>query len=120
MTTPAWPSAPTLPQTPMFGSFDETPQRNVAAFQPDVGQSKQRRRSTASGSICSAQFEVNDTQRAALDTFYRTTLADGTLPFTWNHPISGTNYTWAFEEAPTYSNRGFNYHFAQCKLRRLP
>lgn len=114
----SWPG--TLPQTPQFGGFDETPQRNVAAFLPDVGPSKQRRRSTATGSICAAQFEVSDAQRATLDTFYRTTLSDGTLPFTWNHPITGISSTWTFEDAPTYSNKAYNYHVAQLKLRLLP
>lgn len=118
MTTASWPG--TLPQTPQYGGFDETPQRNVATFQPDVGPSKQRRRSTANGSICAVKFEMSDAQRAAFDAFFGTTLADGSLPFTWNHPISGTNYTWAFEESPTYSNQAYNYHSITMKLRRLP
>src|SRR5690348_9781637 len=104
----------------MYGGFDETPQPNNASFQPDVGPQKDRRRSTASGANISAQFELNDTQRAALDTFYRTTLADGTLPFTWTHPVDGTSYSWKFQAPPTYSNKGFNYHYAQLKLLRLP
>lgn len=116
--TAAWPG--TLPQTPMYGYFDETPQNNLATFQYDVGPPKYRRRSTASGAVINAQFEVNDTQRAALDTFFRTTLSDGSLPFTWNHPITGVSKVWSFSQPPTYSNQGFNFHRAQLKLLMLP
>ncbi len=36
---------------------------------------------------------LSDTDTAALRTFEQTTLINGTAPFSWTHPISGTTYT---------------------------
>jgi len=99
--TDAWPS--TLPQCPIMQSFAEQRQRNVASFKPDVGPPKQRRRSTAVAVQTNVAFRMTRAQLTIFDTFYETTLEDGTLPFTWNHPITLTNYEWMFspEDAPT-------------------
>src|SRR5262245_34347465 len=90
----AWPS--TLPQCPNLNGFEEQKQINVAAFTPDVGFPKQRRRSTASGWATEVVFRMSNAQVLTFYTFYETTLYDGTLPFTWAHPITKVSYDWMF------------------------
>jgi hypothetical protein len=41
-------------------------------------------------------FEVTGAQMQTLRTFYKTTLVNGTLPFTWGDPFNGTFATYQF------------------------
>ena len=118
--TAAWPS--TIPQGPIYGGFTEVRQRNVASFSPDVGPPKMRRRSTAVGVNTQATFQFSDTDLATFNTFFETTLVDGTLPFTWTHPVTAVSYTWMFapDQAPQIEILDFNQHQVTCKLVRLP
>jgi hypothetical protein len=117
--TAAWPG--TIPQKPLVG-FAEQRQRNVASFNPDVGEPKVRRRSTAVTINCNAQFIMTDLQLVDFITFFETTLSDGTLPFTWAHPRTGVTYTWMFgvEDSPTIEATTYNINTVSCRLIRLP
>lgn len=116
---PAFPA--TLPG-PVWGSFSEQRQRNILAFAPDVGPPKMRRRSSAVAVPASAAFLLTDAQLATFDTFFETTLKDGTLSFTWNHPHTGVSYSWIFapDEAPTRDYSAPGVTRVSCKLMRLP
>lgn len=52
--------------------------------------------------VTSVAFRMTTTQLAVFYTFYETTLKDGSLPFDWIHPVTGTTYVWHFDgrEAP--------------------
>jgi hypothetical protein len=117
MTT--WPS--TLPQCPIM-NFSEQRQRNVVAFEPDVGPPKMRRRSTAVAVLTSMTFRMSTTQLAAFNTFYETTLSDGVLPFDWAHPVTKVTYSWMFDakNAPTIERVGPTSHRVSFNLLRLP
>jgi hypothetical protein len=117
MTT--WPS--TLPQCPIM-NFSEQRQRNVVAFEPDVGPPKMRRRSTAVAVTTSVTFRMSTTQLAAFNTFYETTLSDGVLPFDWAHPVTKVTYSWMFDakEAPTVERMSPQHHRVSFNLLRLP
>lgn len=117
--TAAWPG--TLPAAPKYG-FAEKRQTNIAFFAPDVGPPKMRRRSTAVCVVCTANFEMTDAQLVDFNTFFETTLADGTLPYTWNHPRTGVSYTWAFSpsEAPTVTAITYRFNQVDCSILRLP
>jgi hypothetical protein len=119
MATAAWPG--TLPQSPKYG-FGEKKQVNVNSFTPDVGVPIITLRSTAACWNTTATFEMNDTQLAAFLTFYETTLKDGSLPFTWNHPRTAVNYTWIFDpdSPPQIVATTINFNSVDCKLVRLP
>jgi len=118
--TAVWPS--TIPQGPIYGGFTEVRQRNLASFQPDVGPPNARRRSTAVGVNTACVFQFSDSDLATFNTFFETTLVDGSLPFTWLHPITGVSYTWIFavDEAPQIEILDFNQHQVSCSLIRLP
>ena len=112
----------TIPQSPIYGGFTEQRQRNVTSFAPEVGSPKIRRRSTAVCVPCIAIFEFSDAQLAVFNTFYETTLLDGTLPFTWVHPRTADTFIWMFsvEEAPQTEATGSNLNRVTCKIIRLP
>lgn len=118
--TAAWPS--TIPQCPILNAFKEQRQRNVAAFSPDVGPPKMKRRSTAVGVLTDLSFRMSNAQVLAFNTFYETTLADGTLPFTWPHPITKVSYTWMFDpgDAPTFERYAPTHQRVSFNLIRLP
>jgi len=118
--TAAWPS--TLPQCPILQSFSEERQLNTIAFNPDVGTPKTRRRSTAVSTLTGVGFKFTTAQRATFNTFFETTLADGTLPFTWAHPITKVSYTWMFKpnEVPKLERMTPSTFRATFSLLRLP
>ena len=117
--TAAWPG--TIPATPILG-FTEQRQRNVTTFQPDVGSPKMSRRSTAVTYNCVATFKMTDAELASFNTFYETTLQDGTLPFTWAHPRTSVSYTWVFhpEDSPNIEVTNYDHNTVNVKLVRLP
>ena len=119
MATP-WPA--TLPQCPVLNGFSEQRQRNVVAFTPDVGPPKMRRRSTASSTLTSVAYRMTKTQLDAFNTFYETTLADGSLPFDWRHPVTGVTYTWVFKssDAPKRERMTPNTFRVTFDLVRMP
>jgi hypothetical protein len=117
MTIASWPA--TIRQTPDYG-WQETPQRNVVSYKPDVGPPKNRRRSTANGALATGQFSLTSAQYATLMSFYGTDLADGTLPFSWVHPLTGVTYSWTFEAEPQLTATAFDWNTVSISLRRLP
>lgn len=116
----AWPA--TIPQCPILNGLAEQRQRNVASFPPDVGPPKLRRRSTAAAVQTTVVFKMSNAELVDFNTFYETTLADGTLPFTWDHPRTKVNYSWMFsaDEAPQIERLAPNASQVMCKLLRLP
>ena len=118
--TAAWPS--TLPQCPNLNDFSEERQPNTIAFAPDVGTPKMRRRSTAVSTKTTVAFRMTTAQRAAFNTFYETTIVDGTLPFTWAHPITKVSYTWVFKpnEVPKIDRMTPGTFRVSFNLLRLP
>lgn len=119
MALSAWPA--TLPQHPLRDGFTEQRQPNVVAFKPDVGPPKTSRRSTAAGTLTAASFILTPAQKADFEEFYEATLADGTLPFLWDHPQTAVPYIWLFdpENVPEISPRGRQFRL-NCRLIRLP
>jgi len=119
MTIAAWPS--TLPQCPILTGWDETPQTNVATFSPEVGPPKYRRRSTAKAWLSDTTWRMTSAQVATFKTFYETTIADGSLPFTWAHPITKVTYNWCFtKQAPKIQRVAPAVHTVDFQLLRLP
>lgn len=94
--TPAWPVL-TVPVHPRRNTFQETAQSNRIAFQAQAGAPpKMRRRFTSSIWRASWRRHLTQVQLEAFWIFYKDTLANGTLKFTLDHPIYGTNHTWRF------------------------
>ncbi len=93
---PVWPSA-TVPDGPEYDGYRRVGVTNEASFQPDVGPPTTWRRSTLNLSKVSASFVWNTTQRDAFDTFYQTTLKDGSLAFQWDNPAYSATGIYKFD-----------------------
>lgn len=114
---PTWPAS--LPQCPVL-PVQETPQNNVAAFQPFVGDAKTRRRSTANGAMLGATFAILRSQLATFDVFYGDDLKDGALAFDWRHPVTGVTQSWKFEAPPQKTWVAPTRVLIAVRLRMLP
>jgi len=70
------------------------PEGDVAAFGPDVGPPKLRRRTTAAYRRLSGATPIlTATERATFLAFWETDLAGGVLDFTATHPFTGQTAT---------------------------
>lgn len=123
MADPVWPFVSgDLGFTPDYGKWNETAQKNTIAYQPEVGEPKIRRRSTAKGFIADATFTITTSQLQTFVSWYEDDCADGSLPFEWAHPVLGTVYRWAFDsdQQPSALATDFNMHELTIRIRRLP
>lgn len=98
MTIAAWPAA--VPQGYKIDTLNVRLQRNVADFEAEVGPPLGRRRSSLQMEDHSYERDLTETQYAALKSFYKDDLKDGTLQFTRTHPRTGADIVCKFVEAP--------------------
>lgn len=118
--TAAWPG--TINQNVNVQNFNEVPDTNNAVFQPDVGPPKMRRRSSLSTSVFTFEGWFTSTEVDNINTFYKTTLLDGTLPFTRLHPRTQANdgSTYVFLNAPDVKTFSPVLFVVTFNLRKLP
>jgi len=91
-----------LPQKPLANGFTERQPQLALRTQMDVGPAKVRRRQTAGVVQMACPFRLTTAQRATLVTFWQTTLAGGSLPFTWTHPVTGAAINCRIVEPPEF------------------
>lgn len=120
MTTAAWPAG--LPQCPILNGFKEQPQPSTTAFKPEIGPPKIRRRTTAKSWMTDMVYRMTNAQLLTFKTFYETTLEDGSLPFTQNHPVTKVNHNWMFDPAnqPQIQRTAPNASTVSFTLMRIP
>ncbi len=114
-----WPVV--LPQCPVLNGFSEQRQRNVVEFQPDVGSTKLHRRATESNMQTSVIFRMTDAEVGIFNEWYVDYQEDGTLEFTWDHPITKVSHSWMFDanEAPRIDRMTPNTFRVSFNLLRL-
>jgi len=83
-----WPS--TLPQLPLQDGFSERFADNVIETSMDTGPAKRRLRGTVAPRPITVQFQINKTQRAALENFFTATTFYGLLSFRFPLPPDST------------------------------
>lgn len=100
-----WPAS--LPQRPLRDSWQEVEGWGVIESPPDIGPVLTRPRFTATEKPRSAEFNLDSAQKAAMETFFRSDLAGGALPFdaSWD----GTSRSYRLVAAPTYRMRGIKW-----------
>lgn len=104
----SWPA--TLPTYPLIEGGQETYGNNIIRTQTDVGPAKIRRRMTNAPSRFVMNFILSSTQMGYFDTFYHTTVSDGSVSFTMNNPRTGTCSTLRFFDVPVAVPLGNGYH----------
>jgi hypothetical protein len=94
-----------IDQVVMQDGYSETPEINVAAFQPETGVTSLRRRSGIPQDIITCKMWLSSFDWEILRLFHRVTLLDGTQRFTWTHPRTLAAATFKFEgDAPKIVN----------------
>lgn len=92
--TIAWPGG--INQNAQQDGYTETPDLNNATFAPEVGIPKTRQRMSSSTDTISVVLLMTGVEYALFWTFYKTTLLDGTQPFTFTHPRTKSTVTFKF------------------------
>lgn len=91
-----WPSS--VNQRAFIGSYQETPNHNTVSFAPEVGPPMMRRRTSLSTKKLTFDSILSTAECATLESFWRNTLKDGTLPFARVNPRSGITHVYNFSE----------------------
>ena len=96
----AWPAS--LPQSQFIGATDQDDD-SVLRTPMDSGPPTRRNRFTAITRSVRTPMTLDGTQKATFDTFYRTTIANGSLSFDWEDPASLATVSFAFKSPPVWT-----------------
>ena len=99
---PTWPVS--LPQKQFLGTTDQR-RDAVLRSQTSVGPFKTRRRATVVERTVPVPITLNAAERTTFDTFYITTLKEGSDAFDWEDPVSDAVVSFAFAAPPNWRNR---------------
>ena len=73
-------------------------------------------------SVVQARFWLTDAQKAVFEDFFHDDIADGTLSFTWNDPVTDVEAEWQFDAQDPFdmaaSDRG-EYWDLTVRLEKL-
>lgn len=86
----------------------------------DVGPPKKRRRYTTEYDTFNGTIELEKDDYVTLETFYKTTLAGGTLTFNFNHPITQVQSEFQFTQPPSMVPLGGTYFRVSFNWREIP
>lgn len=117
-----WPL--TLPQSMLSGITDEMQDTRIRSS-TDVGPAIVRQRYTAGVRNVDVPITLTAAERVIFETFYHTTLNEGTFSFTWTDPIDASAKSYRFREnkGPTFElHEGgtFQRHDTTLKLEIIP
>lgn len=105
MSNPTWPSS--LPSYVLESGFQERFQDQNVESQMDSGPAKVRRRFTKPIRFFACQLLMTADQTTDFETFWKTTVKGGSIPFDWVHPRTRASTTFRFRNpAPTYATVG--------------
>ena len=94
-----WPAS--LPQQYFLGTdIGDDESRLISAM--DAGPALIRNRFTAITKTVNSPIGLTGTQKATFDTFYRTTLNNGTDSFTWTNPVDDSSVSIRFKAPPKW------------------
>lgn len=117
--TEAWPTG-TINVGVVRTSYREKTEAFIDAQQPTSGPPLERPISSIVMQLLSFEGRYTAAEKAALDTFWKTTLLKGTQPFTRAHPISGVSTLFKFEGPPEVVGAGATLYHVAMTLRTLP
>ena len=99
-------------------SYQDAP--NVLRTEMDVGPAKVRRRYTVAIANVTGSMSFSQAQVQTFKQFYDFTLSSGTKPFTFTDPVTQTDKTYRFVEAPAYTPITDKYWNVSLVLEILP
>lgn len=110
----------TLEQQLNEQGFQYIPGSTSITSDVDVGVPKKRRRYTKPFNSFTGSFLLKKDQFDTLENFYQTTLAGGTLPFFYTHPIKGTQTVMQFQTEYSVASLGGLYFTVSIQFWELP
>jgi hypothetical protein len=116
--TAAWPVG--VPHRPKANSYSETPEDNLARFQPEAGPAITRRRSTIATAAITYDLVMDYLDYQIFETWWRETIAEGALEFTLAHPRGGGDGTFVMTAPPTLVEFGRDTLLVSVALRLVP
>jgi hypothetical protein len=99
MAVALWPA--TLPQSVFIGVTDQR-RPAVVRTASDGGVDKIRRRFTSTPRDIDPPIVLTVAQRATFDTFFITTLKEGSLPFEWDDPVDDSTVQFRWRSPPQW------------------
>lgn len=114
----SWPAS--LPQKFLANALQVGLPDNRVVSQNDTGPAKMRRRSSLQPYVISGQMRMTLTQFVALRTFVETTLVSGVSPFTFPHPLDGTDTDVRFRSLPSVGAISGRHWVINIDLEALP
>lgn len=116
---PSWPVS--LPQRFDAGSWEEEEPDVLLETPMDAGPPKVRRRFTAAPTPLTGSMTVDVTQLGTFQTFIRTTLLGGAVPFDWVRPSTGAACVMQFKKKGVqYSHVEADNALIRMQLHILP
>lgn len=100
----SWPTS--LPDISL--SLTDARQDGAIRTPMGTGPAKMRRRFSAVSRYVEGSVILDNTERATFDTFFATTLAEGSLAFDMDDPRDGTTQSWRFTAPPSFVARKGN------------
>lgn len=118
----AWPAS--LPEFLEVGAAEEVQQAFIRTDN-STGPPKQRRRFSSSTRMIRGTMLLTAAERATFDTFYNTTINDGSDSFTFTDPVDNTTQNFRFMEPPSFEylvggSSGAAQQRMRLSLERLP
>lgn len=116
----AWPAG--LPQYLQQSGASLGAGDGLLESQPDIGPPITRRRTTAVVRPLRGSVLCTDAQITTFETFFYTTIMNGSLPFSFPDPRTGTTLLVKFTKGspPSYSPQGGNNYLLSLDLLVLP
>lgn len=87
----------------MFDGLTDSLQDTRVRTQMDAGPPKMRRRFTAPMRTLTIPFRMTGAERDTFDTFFQTTLVQGTLTFDWEEPLNDATVSYQFVSVPIFA-----------------
>jgi len=114
----AWPAG--IPQKPLYGTLQTTPEDVRGVFQPDIGPPIIWLVASTAGENLSFSISLTDAEYTTFLDWWNDTISHGADSFTWAHPLTGATETFRFTAPPKISNRSTGAHIVQIKLYQEP
>jgi len=119
MATQSWPAGLPNFEEPLRSEYTETVGSTKKRSQMEVGPAKVRRRSTAHVDQMTLGYYMTESEVSTFETFYNTTLKNGSLRFDATHPRTGNTEDFRILEDPQYERMGVEY-IVRFKVEVLP
>jgi hypothetical protein len=109
----------TLPN-PRAGTYSEQADNVVIRTQMEAGVDKVRQRFSSGVTNISFELFLSAAQVTTLDDFYRTTVKNGSLSFTYTHPRTAASVTARFTKPISYDINDHGNYIASVEMEILP